>query len=514
MTHPRPRRQDSIHQRITPKRRITTSKKKKKMELDSLPTEILRSIFDELDLTELRALRLVCRRLDLIASHSVMKELVFRLYKPDFDMLQSIASRPEYAEHVTSLLYDATMMSSKGHDFEAHVQACLRRRSIVYYYNGILGDGRDRTRLTEADLRRDFEMYERFFATQQKILDDDIDYRVLEEVISKLPNLREISVSSNPSAGEAEIEMGQNTWGSLPFEWCEFCDAEVSSGGVDYGDGPSRHLRALFRGVHKAGTQLRAIRAKGMHYSFFDSGKFGLARMTHLFENLTCFEISIGALAEWDYDWYENQQDRFILAPHVVDGSVCRTTMQQGVLRTALLKMPNLTKLRLIIFGIMQHWQIANGSCQPPALEDMISPEQSWPKLEVLTLEGMYAKHEQLADLILRHNSTLVSLELNKIRIQKGSWRNLLPQLKDGFSGRQIHVKVGHDLEDWNEEGERNADWVHRGGQHAVQEYFDDPGISRIPLESGARASARIILPEIYDSEEWTEDEDTFDLFA
>ncbi|KAK4448936.1 hypothetical protein QBC34DRAFT_438710 [Podospora aff. communis PSN243] len=469
------------------------------MALDFLPTEILHSIMDELDLNDHRRLRLVCSRLNTIASSRTMKNLDFFLCKPDFDMLQSIADRN--GEHVTSLIYVATMVSSKRHDFDAYNQ--LIRRDWDY----------EHLEMIDADPRGYFEHYERAYESQQDILAHDRDYQLLESVLAKLPNLDRIVVWSQHQ-GQAEISVEPATRRMYNHGRLGVCERSVCITGVDYGDGAARHLRALLRGVQTAGTKLRTIIATGMHYSFFDPEQFGLASVApHLFENLSCLELSIEALADWDYDHYNNQQEKFILMPHVTDASACRATMQKGMLRKALLNMPNLTRLRLIVIGVLRDWELAladGRSCHPPDFEDMVSPEQSWPRLKSLTLEGMYASQEQLAGLIIRCRETLTSVELNRVRMTNGSWRKLLPQLKEGIAGRKIDVALGWDLEDWSG-GVRMKDWVRRGGRTAVQDYFGDPSVSKIPLEDGARASLRDLLEGFEDvpsSDEAWSDED------
>ena len=363
-----------------------------------------------MDPKELHPLRLTCRRLSVIASSRTMKTLAFCLSKSDFDTLRGIANRPEHAEHVTSLFYFAEMLSSKRYDLEAYTRAVSHCQFM------------------DAELRDHFATYERLFVSQQEMLSQNTDFEVLEQLIQRLPNLEEIQVTSCPGwpgIWEPEEETYERYGWPFRDDWSfrrnMINNTEIVSGcGVEHGDGPSRHLRALLRGIHKAGTtNLRTIRARGMQYSFFNRDQFGLANITHLLGNVTCFELSVDALAPWGYDceMYETERDglmdRYTLAPHVTDGSICRTTMKQGVLRAALLSMPNLTTLRLIIFGCIRNWKLTNGTCNPPCLEDMIAPEQSWPTLRFLTLEGMYAKQEQLAAIVLAAKTSLVKLELN-----------------------------------------------------------------------------------------------------
>ncbi|KAK4443338.1 hypothetical protein QBC34DRAFT_443484 [Podospora aff. communis PSN243] len=340
------------------------------MALASLPVELLRSIMAHFEPKELHPLRLTCRRLSIVASSHTMATLAFCLCKPDFDTLQRITSRPELAEHVTSLLYFAEMLSSKRYDLEAYAHAV---RSWPF---------------TDAELRDHFATYERLFEAQQEMLSQDTDFRVLEQLIPRLHNLEEITVTSRPGwSGTWEPDGETYDWYGWPLrdDWplrrnmIEHT-AIVSGCGVEQGDGPSRHLRALLR----------------------------------------------GALAPWDYNYEayyaegSGMMDRYTLAPHVTDGSICRTTMKQGVLRTALLSMPNLTTLRLIILGCIESYKLINGTCNPPSLEDMIAPEQVWPKLQFLTLEGMYAKQEQLAGIVLAAKTSLVKLELNMVRLLNG----------------------------------------------------------------------------------------------
>ncbi|KAK0627865.1 hypothetical protein B0T14DRAFT_563634 [Immersiella caudata] len=479
------------------------------MGLDSLPVELLHSIMSLLDPKELHPLRLTCSRLSVVATSHTMKTLAFCLCKGDFDNLQRIANRPDHAEHVTSLLYYAEMLSSKRHDFEAYA------REVNYY------------QFADAELRDHFATYERLFESQQEMLSQNTDSKVLEQLIPRLPNLEDITVTSQPGwPGTWEPEEETYERDGWPFrdDWpfrrnkIEYTGV-ISGCGVKQSDGPSRHIRALLRGIHKARTKLRTLRARGMQYSFFNPNQFGLPQVAHLLENLTCFELSVDALAPWDYtsEQYDTERygmdDRHTLAAHVTDGSVCRTTMKQGVLRTALLSMPNLTMLRLIIFGCIPNYKLTNGTCNPPSLEDMIDTEQVWPKLQFLTLEGMYAVQEQLVGIVLAAKTSLMKLELNGVRLLNGSWEMLLPLLKEGLVGRRVDVSLQGDvlLQDWPDD--TGVGWpkewriVGGGGRYgaAVRNYFNDPAFSKVPLESGLGASFEDF--GMSDSEESSEDD-------
>lgn len=487
------------------------------MALDSLPVELIHSIVAYLEPKDLYPLRLVCRRLCAIASSRVMKTLAFCLCKSDLEVLNGIATCTNYpgghgaAEHVTSLIYFAEMLSSKRHDFAAYA------RAVECY------------RFTDAELRDHFDIYKRLFAEQQEIVSQNPDFPILEQLIAKLPNLEEIQVTSSPGwAGtweppeEIYEQDGWHVRKSWPFRRNMIQHTDIISGcGVEQADGPSRHVRALLRGIHKAGTlKLRTIRLRGMQHSFFDrKPQFGggLADITTpLLANVTFFELSVDALAPWDCDgeMYQTEgdgdlRDRYTLRPHLLaNGSICKTTMRQGgVLRTALLGMPNLTTLRLVIFGCIPYWKLTNGICNPPCLEDMIDPQQSWPNLQSLTLEGIYCQQEQLVHIIVAAKSSLVKLELNRIRLLNGSWPKLLPQLKDGLEGRRVDVSLEGDvvmLQDWPDDtGPRwSREWDIKGGSHgaAIRNYFNDPAVQEVPLEDGLRARSRWTFSDFDDS--------------
>ncbi|KAK5662532.1 hypothetical protein OQA88_8444 [Cercophora sp. LCS_1] len=453
------------------------------MALDTVPVEISDLILDNLALQDIRRLRLVCHHLNTIASRRTMKALEFCLCKADFDMLRSIANS-DYAENVTSLKYNSGMLSSKRLNFTTHSEWLQRG----FGPKGWTPAQVDETPLTDAELHRYFDLYDRMCDEQRDILDRNTDYEALEAVISKLGKLDEVFVWSG---WDGRDDFDRANWS---FERRGVVEQEVSMGGVDYGDGNARHLRALIRGVHNAGIKLRAIRAVGMHHSFFDPERFSLADMTHLFENLTVFEMEVSAFADWDVGHHNNQQEVLILLPHVVDGSQCRTMMQKGVLLTALRHMPNLVSLTLKIRSIIRNWTLVNGTCDPPSLEDTIPLDHSWPKLESLVLEGMYADQAQLANLILGHKDTLNLLSLEGIRILNGSLVDLLPQLKAGLVGRNVSVELGWSLEDSSNIGVPQVvkkHWVKReyreGHPDPVRDYFRDPEITELPLDGRHR---------------------------
>jgi hypothetical protein len=449
-----------------------------KMPLETMPAEILHNVFESLDITDNRNLRLVCRRLSCIATHRVQQELSFCLYQSDLDMLKSIASRPESAEHVTSLLYFADMISLERHDFRMHCLGASTRSNSV-----------DDRKEGGKDLRTSFDVYKRLFESQQRILDRRDDYNTLSEVIAKFPGLKRVAVTS-PLNASYLFGAGIRPHGmeKSPFYRRELRRGEVSRGRSLEPSAlisSSRHMRALLQGVHKAGIHLQSIEANVLHFSFFDTTtpEFGLHNMVDRLEALTCFNVAVIGFGELD-SACANLKDG-------TEANNARTrdwnrVMRQGGLRNALAHMANLTTLRVAFARrVFPDAQDRNKDhFYPISLEDVIPPSRSWPKLKSLGLEGITTDGKTLRSLVLRHTDTLDSLELCYIHLHKPSWRVFLPKLKKDIwtKGGRVTVLIHGPLR--GETGNGHETWKvwYKVRRESSIEYFGTDGDVRSPL--------------------------------
>ncbi|KAK4454892.1 hypothetical protein QBC34DRAFT_420572 [Podospora aff. communis PSN243] len=453
------------------------------MALKAMPAEILYKILESLDITDNRNLRLVCRRLSCIATHRVQQELSFCLYQPDFDMLKLIASRPDSAGHVASLLYFADMISLERHDFHMHsVGASTRPHSIE-----------DRKQGNE-EMQRTFDVYERLFESQQVILDQKGDYSALMDVIAKFPGLKKVAVTS-PHNASYLFEAGIRPYGmkNSPFYRRELRRGEISRGRSLEPSAlvsSSRHMRALLRGVHRAGIHLQSIEANVLHFSFFDSTtpEFGLHNMTNLLGALTCFNVAVVGFGELDFACSDRKYE--------TEAKATRTTawnavMQQGALRNALAHMPNLTMLRLAfarrVFPDPQDTD--KNHFYPISLHDVIPSSRLWPKLKILGLEGVMTDGDALRGLVNRHADTLDSLELCYIHLHKQPWRDFLPKLKKDIwrKGGRVTVMMHGPLR--GETGNGHETWKvwHKIRRDSSINYFGAAGEFRPPLRRLSR---------------------------
>lgn len=420
--------------------------------LEQLPTEVLCEIFGQLGLRHVRALRLVNKAIGAIANSIALKQLFFYPAKEDFDMLTEIANQPSRANHVTSLLYGAVMLSTKHQTLPMYT-ANIRQREHLNDQMDHIGVPRIKPRppkMTEAQIREDYQLYLRYYEEQEDILKNKRDYEVLENLVAKLPNLREVSVSSLNELREMP---------DGPYDACK------GSGEPDSGVPEVRNLRALLSGVKAAGTQLQTIRAAVVPFSFFDDAHFSLHSMLDLFQNLTHFVIDILAAEEHHYaPWIDDMFGSLPEDSIVNQLNECRATMRRGVLRRALENMPNLATLE-ISFEEYVDRQVGLYNA-PVDLGDIMPLDRVFRRLKNLKISNVGTDRQEIIKFLARHKESLNSVSLGALKLAKTSWLQLLPALKSTFRGTGCRVELLDVITGYSEDGNNKFEAWSLGNPH------------------------------------------------
>ncbi|KAK4210827.1 hypothetical protein QBC37DRAFT_428068 [Rhypophila decipiens] len=395
--------------------------------LETLPTEMVREIFLHVDDPDLCNLRLVSRYIGEVASTIFMEEIGFCMAKQDFDMLGALADHPVYPNHIASLVYFVDTLSLEPQTLEMYTAAIKGTEKMMSQFPD------PDPALTEAQLLEHYNRYQQFYREQDDILSSDRDYEVLKEVISKLPNLREVSVSSDD-----EFSFQQNS----PFKSCRHSGV----GDFAYNRASVRHLRAILSGVQAAGTKLKAIRAGLIHHEFFDEAKFGLHSMIDLLGNITWFDMVIEATGEMDWDIGHENPDEI-----AAEIALCRAVMSKRVLRRILDAMPNIVSLRLELVEI--HSQPTGANVYPAALRDIVPLDKKWPNLKYFTISNVETDRQELGNFLVRHKETLKSYALEQIGLASTSWIELLSYLKSNFADTKVQPLIADLIVGKSEDG-------------------------------------------------------------
>ncbi|KAM7188911.1 hypothetical protein V8F33_010358 [Rhypophila sp. PSN 637] len=447
--------------------------------LETLPTEMVREIFLHVDNPDLCNLRLVSRYIGEVASTIYMEETDFCMAKQDLDMLGALADHPTLEMYTAAIERTEEMMSH-----------CLDPPPA----------------LTEAQLLEHYNRYQQFYREQDDILSNDRDYEVLKEVISKLPKLREVSVSS-----DNELFLQENS----PFKSCR----HVGVGDFAHDRASVRHLRAILSGVQAAGTKLRAIRAGSIHHEFFDEAKFGLHSMIDLLGSITSFVMVIKTTEEMDWNDIRHDNPDEIAA----EIALCRAVMSKRVLRRVLDAMPNIVSLRLEL--VQNQSQPMRGNIYPgypAALRDIVPLNKKWPNLKYFTINNVETDRQELGDFLVRHKETLKAFALEQIELVSTWWVELLSYLKSNFADTKVQPVITDVIVGKSEDG-LDALEMWDLGHHlldppseikplgaAVHDYLTSSMECRCPLRDDNMWSADAEFED--DDDKFDDDDDEFDV--
>lgn len=443
------------------------------MTLETLPTEMIREIFGHLEDGDIRSLRLFSRSIGAIADSLALKQINFCMFKPDFSNLLAIAQHPIYHNHVISLMYVVEMLT-------------LERQTLEMYTRAIRADEKLNERMkeagsqhrrfwepvwTDAEVLADFRRYDDLWQAQNDILTNNLDYKVLEEAITMLPNLKEIAISRG------------NNLRILPYDQHPHSSCRrVHDGEYNDGRASTRHFRAVLKAVQAAGTRLHAIRAIEVHNEILDETKFGLHNMTDLLGDVTYFELAIEANEERPSRDTGPQR----LADVEREIEECRAMVQTHVLRRILDCMPLLATLKL--FFVECHDFFHDPFPSPAILSDVIPAVRTWNNLKVVEISNVETDRQELVRFFARHKESLMSILLDRVTLATSSWQQLLPSLRSVLFGTNIVPSITGSIVGRSEDGlETLENWWLGGGD------YDEPGQ---PTPLGLTVTEYLTCPE------------------
>lgn len=447
--------------------------------LERLPTEILYHIISELTVTDARTLRLVNRSIGAVANSVAFKELCFTMRKDDFDIVRAIAKNPSYATHITSLAYVVDVLNLERQTLSMFTDAVRRQERMDAKLHRRLPElfQLPRPKMRKTGIQENYNRYLRLYEEQEDIIANNRDFALLEELTPKLPNLRGIVMSD-----VNELRIIHKT---RPVPKRDI--TKLYTGTYNDGAASARHLRALLKGVEKAGTRLESIQASLVHRSILDETQFGLHSISPgLLEHLTTLKLVFVAVEEEEDSGMRVQDQDFL--PQLAE---CRALMQKGTLRRTLDKMPNLVDLDI---GLAQFDLLPSGTFPSPAyLGDIIPLDRVWPKLKRFSISNVETERQQIAGFLVRHKNSLESFGLGFIRLTSTSWRKLLPDLKSQFrdGGRLKSARLLDEILGKSEDGFGHSEGWYLGHpvdgepnplRKAVTKYLLSPRKRRCPL--------------------------------
>ncbi|KAK4210515.1 hypothetical protein QBC37DRAFT_428571 [Rhypophila decipiens] len=468
--------------------------------LPGLPVEMIHEVCGHLEFQDQGTLRRVNRFFCAIASSHTLKRIKFCMCKRDLDMLRQITNNPLYASYIQDLIYVVETLSLEPQTFEMYARAIehdeMIKRHIGDYIPRVRAGSPPRTYLP-SEIRELHRRYTQFFEQQQDILHNRRDFEVIKEVIAKLPNLKEISVSSDGEIAKVK---------KSPFVDCKkVCDGRFVSDRIS-----TRHLEVMLKGVKAAGTQLQTMRVSSVYHTCLDPATFGLHSIADQLRNMTHFDLAIQAVEEshMPMPLALGRDDPFDISNQL---SECNKTMQAGGLRRVLESMPNLIFLKLTFIEF--HSAIPGTFNAPATLQHIMPQDAHWPKLKCLGLSNIMTERQYIVKLLARHKDTLFSFRLDQMRLSSTSWIVTLPMLRKLFAGARMAALVTDFIISVSEDGDKKPEAWQLGNPEYDSEVNElGVAVSRY-ITSKKKQECPLTEDNMWEFEEWDED-DEVDVFG
>ncbi|ORY57832.1 uncharacterized protein BCR38DRAFT_353927 [Pseudomassariella vexata] len=369
--------------------------------MDQLTPEIIHVVCSFLEIKDLRNFRLTCRAYGDIAACHALREVVFYLHYEDFKALEAISRHPIVSKNVNSLVYVAHALPTPMLSFDEFVADYYSEREDHQAYMDLHSLLRNRPSppLKTRQLRASYRKYKETMEHQIRIIENREDYHCLRDVISRLPALQEIMISSDNWEREAATY-------KTPFDGC------MQRPYVELRPEGCRQLVTVLEAVASAGTQLRKLAAGSLDWRFFRDECDLVKRSWASLANLTVVEFYIDTAIDDDMETAG------------VEVPECRDVLRTGVLRKFL---TSLKHLKGIYVKFTYHSEDHGYAAR---VGDIIENGHYWPQLSSIGLGNVEGERQDLEHIFDLHKPTLKHVCLEDFCLRNTSWKYLLPNMR------------------------------------------------------------------------------------
>jgi len=270
--------------------------------LSLLPTELLDQIIrhaaGQSNLRSTRALRLVCKVFNALASQYGLPSMTAFLHQSDFNAVRTLAAQPHIAMGVRSFTYvpDLIVKPLSLEEFRYEYKD-LRKMDINEALTPAMRRRlRKKAILTTGQIHTHWQRAKALYNMQKSLMDDEDDIEFLMDVLPLFPNLNEISMQSEVMAltpGDDPNTRVIRRRPRTPFDdgLAEFSWRPLQPEGL-------RALNTILEALPTV-NKITALRAGALNWRFFDASNGpNLTRCLDMAPNLTRigFQIETG----WD----------------------------------------------------------------------------------------------------------------------------------------------------------------------------------------------------------------------
>lgn len=376
--------------------------------MDRLSPELLHIVASFLSTRDAATLRLVCKNYSVIAGAHIIPEVSFYTHAKDLARLRAIAEHPVFSRHVKSLTYFGAVLESPPLSLEKflrdHKQS-VALREFANMSSPSLPDVKWKAELSRPQLEAQYDKYRQLVASQEEIRRNRLVPACLKEVMPKFPNLRLVTMSS----GFEFYEGGEQRSKASPYDDC------VHEAQSRFKPEGCLHLEVLLEALAQSDIRIEHLRAGSLSWRFFEKAPEDLSRFFKPLTNLTYIDLIL--VTEMDDNGNDINDDL----------SKCRRSLRSGLVRNLLRSMPRLETLSFAIHSGIE--DLGQGA----RLGDVIQVGHHWPNLSDLSIQNVECNKSDLINFLELHKGSLKSLCLQDIQLTQGSWKNVLPYIRQNL---------------------------------------------------------------------------------
>jgi hypothetical protein len=356
-----------------------------------IPAELWEKVFTELDLKDIKSVRLAWRGWVSTSSRSLFQPFVFRVDRRDLERFDFITNRTSLSKGIDSLRFEIGTINIADMSF-----------ILGYEYASRYEEPYTTAELEEKAATLQYAAWNvRWHDSKQKYNDTT----TLRAVFSQLKTLNRLEIVYRATPFTTDLLLGCWGYGSWPVNMKKHSMEFVA-------------MLLVLQGTH---LQLKHLSHDQLPVAFFTLDDSHLANYTMPLRNLNSLRLTFDAT------------------------DTPRTAFWHG-LGTFLQAIPNLRDLRFG-FAPFEHCIIDGGTWQGSEdpkgwyvpLWKMLGGH-TWKRLERLRLDGLVICEAGFSELLTRHAQTLKHLSLFNIGLWQGSFQGLLSNLRGVLSLKSFHV--------------------------------------------------------------------------
>lgn len=361
-----------------------------------LSTEMVIETFSYLERGDLKAVRLVCRRFDTLASPSLFTKAYIAARRGVMDVFKQITSHPVLSNYIREIIYDASW-------FEPSIAA-----SLEIFSQSLIARGARFNSPTKSDqVRRDYKTYVRLFDEQERIISDELPM-ALDVAFKFRRHIRRVTFADFSRTAYLVGDKAE-----------DFGNAFHSRCGLDSWKTELTYDENLQRLPRKFGTFILLMKALSASASL---------------ESVECFSAGDGALSS------ENTSSSGI--PHIFFSARCEA-LPRGVydglrhlrrLDLSILIMGTTTrevinvevdalKELLNMADCLEELRLINANCPPPrprhksASLIMVCGSKTWKNLRTLELRHFKLESLEVLHFLRRHKHCLRKIDIDDLAL-------------------------------------------------------------------------------------------------